>query len=75
MLGKFGYKNVKNLPKSTRHKILGKAIKEYGPLYVWKRLNYTQIISRNRPENAKVFKEDRDWVYSNYEVKVNGKKK
>ena len=75
MLGKFGYKNVKNLPKSTRHKILGKAIKEYGPLYVWRRLNYTQIISRNRPENAKAFKEDRDWVYSNYEVKVKGKKK
>jgi hypothetical protein len=51
--------------KSTdeRHSALRKAVKEFGPLGVYRKLNaVAKLSSRTEPKIAKVFKADRNWV-------------
>lgn len=51
--------------KSTdeRHSALRKAVKEFGALGVYRKLNaVAKLSSRSEPQIAKVFKADREWV-------------
>jgi hypothetical protein len=64
----FGYSF--RLPKETRQKALKKAIKKYGPIGVYRKLDAVSKLSeRTVPNASKVFGEDREWVRKEYIVK------
>jgi hypothetical protein len=66
-LKKHGYVYVKD--REERHEALKKAIKEFGALGVYHKLDIIAKLSKYRvPKAARVFKEDRDWVRSHYEL-------
>jgi hypothetical protein len=68
-LSKYGY-NVK-LSESQRHSSLEKAIKEYGALGVYRKLDAVAKLSvRTAPDASKIFKIDRDWVQRKHELKA-----
>lgn len=63
-LTKFGY-SMKNSQQS-RHKSLKKAIKSVKPLSIYRKLNAIYILNKNKhPDNAKVFKNDAEWLNEN----------
>ena len=65
-LSKYGYSFRESAEK--RHAALTKAIKAYGPLGVFRKLDAVYKLSENRvPRVAEVFKRDRNWVYSKYQ--------
>jgi hypothetical protein len=52
---------------TSRRASLSKAVKKYGPLSVFRKLNVLVIFnSKRQPELSKKFKSDRDWVGKNY---------
>lgn len=60
-LTKFGY-SMKN-SQQNRHKSLKKAIKQVKPLSIYRRLNALYVLNKNKhPDNAKVFKDDAEWL-------------
>ena len=60
-LSKFGYSMKKS--KVSRHKSLKKAIQQVKPLSIYRRLNALYVLNKNKhPENAKIFKDDAEWV-------------
>jgi hypothetical protein len=60
-LMKHGYTYRK--PVDERHSALRKAVKEFGPLGVYRKLNaVAKLSSRTEPKISKVFKNDRNWV-------------
>jgi Family of unknown function (DUF5771) len=63
LLIKFGYQNVTQLSQQQRHEALTKAIRAYGPLSVFRKLNAVYVYNRKtNPSHSKIFKTDRDWV-------------
>jgi len=65
---KYGYSY--RLPDSVRHKALNKAIKAYGALSVYRKLDAVAKYSmRTAPDASKIFKIDRDWIRANHELK------
>jgi hypothetical protein len=71
-LSKYGYKNVVRLSASQRREALRKAIKEYGALTTWRKLNAVHVYSRyTAPESSHVFKLDMDWIRSTFGLKAN----
>ena len=70
-LAKHGYEDVVHKSVSDRHAALAKAVKEFGSLGVWRKLNAVQIYTRRLSPNAsKVFKADMDWVRGKYGLKA-----
>jgi hypothetical protein len=70
-LAKFGYSHVVSKSKTARHKALSKAVKAYGSLGVWRKLNAVQIYTRRlSPASSKVFKGDMNWIRSKYGIKA-----
>jgi hypothetical protein len=68
-LKKHGYVYVKS--REERHVALKKAIQEFGPLGVYHKLDIIAKLSKYRvPRAADIFKEDRDWVRSHYELRM-----
>ena len=62
-LVKFGYSHVVSLPVAKRRAALTRAVKAYGSLRVWRKLNAVQVYTRRlSPASSKVFKADMDWV-------------
>jgi len=60
---KYGYSY--RLPDSARHKALEKAVKAYGPLSTYHKLDaIAKLSSRIAPDASKIFMMDRDWVRS-----------
>ena len=58
---KYGY--VFRLPELQRKEALRKAIKAYGVLGVYRKLDaVAKLAKRSAPKASKVFKDDRDWV-------------
>lgn len=54
-----------------RHKALVEAIKVYGPLSVFRKLDaITKYTQRTAPEAHRIFKEDRAWVQKNYPLRA-----
>jgi len=63
LLIKFGYQNVTQLSLEQRHLALTKAIRVYGALSVFRKLNAVYVYNRKtNPSHSKIFKTDRDWV-------------
>lgn len=65
---KYGYQY--RLSDSLRQLALKKAIKRYGPLSVYRKLDAVAKLSiRTAPDAGKIFARDRNWVQSNFELK------
>ena len=63
LLIKFGYQNVTQLSEQQRHEALKKAIRAYGALSVFRKLNAVYVYNRKtNPSHSRIFKTDRDWV-------------
>jgi len=70
-LVKYGYSHVVALPVTKRRLALTRAVKAYGSLRVWRKLNAVQVYTRRlSPASSKVFKADMDWVRSKYGIKA-----
>ena len=67
-LKKHGYVYLKH--REERHSALRRAIKEFGPLGVFRKLDIVAKLSKNTaPEASRVFKADRDWLRYSYKFK------
>ena len=65
----FGYSNVSALSEAKRHLALNKAVRAYGALSVFRKLNAIYIYTRyTAPISSAIFKIDRDWVKEYYGV-------
>jgi hypothetical protein len=70
-LAKFGYSDVINKGKEQRHAALTRAVKAYGSLGVWRKLNAVQVYTRRlSPASSAVFKADMDWIRGKYGIKA-----
>lgn len=73
-LTKYGYSWRETTEK--RHAALNKAIKAYGPLGVFRKLDAVYKLSEHKiPRVAEVFKGDRNWVYRKYKAIQNAVQK
>ena len=69
-VSKYGYSFRDSSDK--RHTALNKAIKSYGALGVFRKLDAVFKLSESKvPHVAEVFKRDRNWVYEKYKVVQN----
>ncbi len=67
----FGYDNVVSMSEGRRHLALAAAVRKYGPLTVWRKLNAVFIYTKNTsPASSRVFKADRDWIKSRFGIKA-----
>ncbi len=67
---KYGYQY--RLSDSLRQTALRKAIKRYGPLSVYRKLDAVAKLSlRTAPDASKIFARDRNWIRENFELKEN----
>jgi Family of unknown function (DUF5771) len=65
---KYGYQY--RLSNSLREKALKKAVKQYGPLSVYRKLNAVAKLSlRTAPDASEIFARDRNWIRNNFEIK------
>jgi hypothetical protein len=55
-----------SLDKEERRKVLKKAIKEYGDLSVFRKINALAILNKNNPSKSKLYISDRNWISKNY---------
>ena len=70
-LARFGYKKVIELSTARRHLALAAAVKEYGALSVWRKLNAVYIYTRHSsPASSEVFRSDRDWIKEHYGIEA-----
>ena len=68
-LKKHGY--VYQTSEDSRHVALKKAIKEFGALGVFRKLDAVAKLSKNTvPKASRVFKADQDWLRRKYELKA-----
>lgn len=66
-LSKFGYENVTTLSAGRRHLALAGAVREYGVLSVFRKLNAVYVYTRRTsPASSRIFKADRNWVKEHY---------
>ena len=65
----FGYTSVATLSEAKRHLALGRAVRAYGALSVFRKLNAVYVYTRyTAPVSSAIFKVDRDWVKEYYGV-------
>jgi hypothetical protein len=70
-LSRFGYDNVVDMTQGRRQLALAMAVKAYGALTVWRKLNAVYIYTRrSSPSSSRVFKADRDWIKEHYGIKA-----
>ena len=70
-LAKHGYADVVHKSVADRHAALEKAIKEFGSLGVWRKLNAVHVYTRRlSPGASKIFKADMDWIRGKYGLKA-----
>lgn len=70
-LARFGYEHVTALSEGKRHLALAAAVKEYGALTVWRKLNAVYVYTRrSSPASSRTFKADRDWIKAHYGIKA-----
>jgi hypothetical protein len=68
-LKKYGY--IYDEPQHVRHAALNRAMKEFGPLGVWHKLDaIAKLSKRTVPEASKVFEMDRDWIKAHNKLKA-----
>jgi hypothetical protein len=67
-LKQFGYK-VK-LPSAERHTALKRAVRKYGSLSVWKKINVLYVYSKySNPTLHRIYGADRNWIRHTYGLK------
>lgn len=65
---KYGYQY--RLSDGLRQSALKKAIKRYGPLSVYRKLDAVAKLSlRTAPDASRIFARDREWIADNFELK------
>jgi hypothetical protein len=70
-LRRFGYTDVRHMSESRRHMALAAAVKVYGSLTVWRKLNAVYIYTKKTsPASSQVFKADRDWIKARFGIKA-----
>lgn len=70
-LSRFGYDNVAGMSEGRRHLALASAVRAYGSLTVWRKLNALYVYTRNTaPGSSATFKADRDWIKAHYGIKA-----
>lgn len=70
-LEQFGYTSVSGLTSLQRHRALAAAVRKYGPLTVWRKLNAVYVYTkRTSPASSRIFKADRNWVNATYGIKA-----
>lgn len=70
-LNQFGYNNVTGMSEGQRHLALAAAVRKYGSLTVWRKLNAVFIYTKHTaPASSRIFKADRDWIKAHYGIKA-----
>lgn len=70
-LAKHGYKEVQKMSATDRHAALDRAVKEFGSLGVWRKLNAVAVYTkRTAPAASAVFKSDMDYIRAKYGLKA-----
>ena len=70
-LARFGYKGVKTLSVVVRRQALAQAVRAYGSLTVWRKLNALMIYTRRTsPATSAAVKADMDWIRGMYGIKA-----
>lgn len=68
-LKRFGYSHVVAMTEGRRHLALAAAVKAYGSLTVWRKLNALYVYTRHTsPASSAIFKADRDWIREHYGI-------
>ena len=68
-LKRFGYDDVVTMSEARRHLALAAAVRAYGALTVWRKINAVFIYTKNTsPASSRVFKADRDWIKATYGI-------
>jgi hypothetical protein len=66
-LSRFGYDNVTTLSAGQRRLALARAVRTYGALSLFRKLNAVYVYTRrSSPASSRIFKSDRDWVRATY---------
>jgi hypothetical protein len=66
-LSRFGYDDVTTMSAGRRHLALARAVREYGALSLFRKLNAVYVYTRrSSPASSRIFKADRDWVRATY---------
>lgn len=69
-LAKHGYTQVSSMSVLDRHIALDSAVKEFGSLSTWRKLNAVAVYTkRTAPAISRIFKEDMDYIRAKYGVK------
>jgi hypothetical protein len=70
-LKRFGYSDVRAMSTGRRHLALATAVRKYGALTVWRKLNAIYVYTRrSSPTSSAIFKADRDWIKATYGIKA-----
>jgi hypothetical protein len=70
-LHRFGYTDVAHLSEGRRHLALAAAVKAYGALTVWRKLNAIYVYTRRTsPRSSAIFNADRDWIKTHYGIEA-----
>ena len=70
-LKQYGYQQITELSLKTRRDALKQAVKKYGSLSVWKKLNVLYIFFKNtNPDLSGLYNEDKTWIKRIYGLKA-----
>lgn len=70
-LSKYGYKDVVHMSLEDRRAALENALKEFGSLGVFRKLNAVHVYTRRiAPAASRVFKEDMEWIRKTFGLKA-----
>jgi hypothetical protein len=76
VLGKYGYKNIKELSDKKRHKSLNRAINENKPLSIYRRIVALATLNKNKDSKLyEILKDDANWIKTQKEYKQSRSKK
>lgn len=71
LLTKHGYTNIAELSQAERRAALRKAVKEYGSLSTWKKINVLAIYAKNKnPKLKSAYNADKNWIKRTYGLKA-----
>lgn len=71
LMTKYGYVNISSLTEKQRHVALARAIKEYGSLSTWKKINVLSIFAKNKNPGLKaIYNSDKEWIKRTYGLKA-----
>lgn len=68
-LSKHGYSGIATLSTEKRHTALAKAVKEYGSLSTWRKVNALYVYNKSNTL-GKLYDADRKWIQKTYGLKA-----